>query len=234
MSNKSKSSKSNNQTNKTLSEFDRGSVQIVNHFSILTDSEGRFLQLLFFSLLEVLSLKLTDNDPIKSRSLFQLLIHSLQISKILPISMSLSANSIRQSNLFQNYARILQEKKDYAKVLLSTQSSSNISIDISQADIQLRVPIPLTINETVTTNDFDNIVVFRYVQDFYEVNKLGKGAFGSIVRARNRLDNRMCAIKKIVFNENTARTRRQAKPALCEVRVLASLSHPNIVQYHCA
>ncbi|CAF4970832.1 unnamed protein product [Rotaria sp. Silwood1] len=217
MSNKSKSSKSNNQTNKTLSEFDRGSVQIVNHFSILTDSEGRFLQLLFFSLLEVLSLKLTDNDPIKSRSLFQLLIHSLQISKILPISMSLSANSIRQSNLFQNYARILQEKKDYAKVLLSTQPSSNINIDIPQADIQLRVPIPLTINETVTTNDFDNIVVFRYVQDFYEVNKLGKGAFGSIVRARNRLDNRMCAIKKIVFNENTARTRRQAKPALCEL-----------------
>jgi hypothetical protein len=27
-------------------------------------------------------------------------------------------------------------------------------------------------------NDFDNIVVFRYVQDFYEVDKLGKGAFG--------------------------------------------------------
>jgi len=44
----------------------------------------------------------------------------------------------------------------------------------------------------------------------------------------------MYAIKKIVFNENTDRTRRQAKRALREVRVLASLSHPNIVQYHCA
>ncbi|CAF2900130.1 unnamed protein product [Rotaria sp. Silwood2] len=148
--------------------------------------------------------------------------------------MSLSTNSIRQSNLFQNYVRILQEKKDYAKVLLPTQPSSNISIDIPQADIQLRVSIPLTINETVTTNDFDNIVIFRYVQDFYEVNKLGKGAFDSVFRARNHLDNRMYAIKKIVFNDNTARIRRQAKPALRKVRVLASLSHPNIVQYHCA
>jgi hypothetical protein len=44
----------------------------------------------------------------------------------------------------------------------------------------------------------------------------------------------MYAIKKIVFNENTDRTRRQAKCALREVRVLASLSHPNIIQYHCA
>lgn len=57
---------------------------------------------------------------------------------------------------------------------------------------------------------------------------------GSVFRARNRLDDRVYAIKKIVFNENTDRTRRQAKRALREVRVLASLSHPNIVQYHCA
>ena len=48
------------------------------------------------------------------------------------------------------------------------------------------------------------------------------------------MDDRFYAIKKIVFNENTDRTRRQAKRALREVRVLASLSHPNIVQYHCA
>lgn len=57
---------------------------------------------------------------------------------------------------------------------------------------------------------------------------------GSVFRARNHLDNRLYAIKKIVFSENTDRTRRQAKCALREVRVLASLSHPNIVQYHCA
>jgi hypothetical protein len=238
---------------KTITQFDRGSVSILNHFPTLNKPEIISLQLLFFALLEVLSLKSTENDPIKSRPIFQLLLHFLQSSKMIPVSMSLSAKSIRQLSLFQNYVKMLQTtlqttldavqrpppssggatitsilEKDYAKILLSNQTPSSLGIDIPQADFQLKVPMPLT------TNDFDNIVVFRYVQDFYEVDKIGKGAFGLVFRAKNRLDNRMYAIKKIVFNENTDLTRRQAQRALREVRVLASLSHPNIVQYHCA
>ena len=57
---------------------------------------------------------------------------------------------------------------------------------------------------------------------------------GSVFLAKNRLDNQNYAIKKIIFNENNNQCRRQAQCALREVRVLASLSHPNIVQYHCA
>jgi hypothetical protein len=198
MSTRSKSSE-----NKTLSQFDRGPIQILDYFSTLNKSEIISIQLLFFSLIEILSLKLTDNDPIKSRLLFQLLIQFLQNSKMIPTSMSLSAKAIRQSQLFQNYVRILQEsiqtglniiqrpasssngptitsilENDYAKVLLTTQTSSNISIDIPQADIQLKNPLALTMNGIIATNDFDNIVVFRYVQDFYEIEKIGKGGFG--------------------------------------------------------
>ncbi len=198
MSTRSKSSE-----NKTLSQFDRGPIQILNHFPALNKSEIISVQLLFFALLEILSLKLTDNDPIKSRDLFQLLLFFLQRSKMLPTSMSLSAKSVRQLPLFQNYVRILQDttqtalnviqrpssssdqstitsvlEKDYAKVLLTTPTTSNIRFDIPQADIQLKMPLSLTMNGTIATNDFDNIVVFRYVQDFYELGKLGKGAFG--------------------------------------------------------
>ena len=66
------------------------------------------------------------------------------------------------------------------------------------------------------------------------VDRVTRVSLGSVFRARNRLDDRLYAMKKIVFNENTDRTRYQAKCALREVRVLASLTHPNIVQYHCA
>lgn len=198
MSNNSKPSE-----NKTISQFDRGRIPILNHFQTLNKSEIISVQILFFALIEVLSLKLTDNDPIKSRDLFQLLLFFLQRSKMLPTSMSLSAKSVRQLPLFQNYVRILQDttqtalnviqrpssssdqstitsvlEKDYAKVLLTTPTTSNIRFDIPQADIQLKMPLSLTMNGTIATNDFDNIVVFRYVQDFYELGKLGKGAFG--------------------------------------------------------
>jgi len=197
------SSRSKSSENRTISEFDRGPVQILNHFSTLNRSEIITVQILFFALLEVLSLKLTDNDPYKSGLLFQLLIHFLQSSKMLPTSMALSAKSIRQLPLFQNYVRILQQsvqtalnviqrsalssgqstitsvlEKEYAKVLLTTPTSPKLNIDIPQVDLQLTVPLPLTMNGVMATNDFDNIVVFRYVQDFYELDKLGKGAFG--------------------------------------------------------
>ncbi|CAF4600393.1 unnamed protein product [Rotaria sp. Silwood1] len=259
MSSNSKSSEYNNQTNKTLSQFDRGPVQILKYFSTLTQPEIIRFQLVFFALLEILSLKLTDNDPIKSRMLFHLLLDFLQRSKTLPATMTLSTKLIRQSQLFQDYVRTLQESiqtalgliqnhstssdrttitnllgSDFEKVLITTPPS-NISIDIPQQDIQLKIPLPLTMKETIATNGFDNnIVVFRYVQDFYELNKLGKGAFGSVFRAKNRLDDRAYAIKKIVFNGNTDRTLRQAQRAVREVRVLAALNHSNIVQYHCA
>lgn len=198
MSTRSKSSE-----NRTLSAFDRGPVQILNHFSTLNRSEIITVQILFFALLEVLSLKLTDNDPYKCSLLFQLLLHFLQTSKMLPTSMALSARPIRQLPLFKNHVRILQGsiqtalnaiqrpptasgestitsvlEKEYAKVLLTTPTSPTINIDIPQQDLQLKVPLPLAMSGTVATTDFDNVVVFRYVQDFYELDKLGKGAFG--------------------------------------------------------
>ncbi|UJR38276.1 hypothetical protein I4U23_030948 [Adineta vaga] len=261
----SKSSKGNSRLNNTISQFDRGSVQILNHCPTLKQQEVISLQILFFALLEVFSSTLTNNDPNKTRPLVQLLLHLFTTSRLLPASMNMSAIAINQLYFVKNYVRILQAtiqtalniiqqppppttdgatvisvlEKEFAKVLLTIPTppvtpASNISIDIPQQDIQLKVPLPLTMNGTVSSNGFDNIVVLRYARDFYELSKIGKGAFGSVFRAKNRLDDCTYAIKKIVFKDNSDRTRRQAKYALREVRVLASLSHPNIVQYHCA
>ncbi|CAF3134974.1 unnamed protein product [Rotaria socialis] len=257
----SSNSKSSDRINKkkTLYQFDRGPVQMVNQVSTVNTEQIMRLQLLFFSLLEILSLKLTDNDPLKSYLLFEQLLNLLEQSKMLPISMCLSAKSIRHEKIFLSYVRILQQAiqsiliniqkdpvssdrsmfsnvlpKNVEKILLSSPPSPKISIDIPQQEIQLKIPLPLPINGTVAISGFGDAVIFRYVQDFYEIDKLGKGAFGSVFRAKNRLDDRMYAIKKIIFNKNTDRTRCQAQRALREVRVLAALSHPNIVQYHCA
>lgn len=197
MSTRSKSSDSS----KTLSQFDRGgSIPILNNFPTLNKPEIITVQLFLIALIDVLSLKCTDNDPIKSNYFFLLFIQFLQTSKILPTSLCLSIKTIRQLPLYKTYVRVIQEtiqttlnviqtpssttngttittilEKDYAKTLLTTPK---LDISNPQTDIQLKVPLALTMNAPITTNDFDNIVICRYVQDFQEFKRLGKGAFG--------------------------------------------------------
>ena len=66
----------------------------------------------------------------------------------------------------------------------------------------------------------------RYASDFVELGRLGKGGFGEVVKARNKLDSTVYAIKKIS----------QASPAalssvLSEVMVLSRLNSPYVVRY---
>ena len=69
--------------------------------------------------------------------------------------------------------------------------------------------------------------VSRYVSDFEEVEFLGKGAFGVVVKARNRLDERFYAVKKIQLSSSAAEEERTMR----EIMALSRLDHPHIVRY---
>lgn len=68
----------------------------------------------------------------------------------------------------------------------------------------------------------------RYAQDFEESAFLGKGAFGEVIKARNRLDGRFYAIKKIRHTEDNLTS------ILNEVMLLARLNHQYVVRYYAA
>ncbi|KAK9479055.1 kinase-like domain-containing protein [Lipomyces japonicus] len=68
----------------------------------------------------------------------------------------------------------------------------------------------------------------RYLQDFEENQLLGRGAYGEVVRARNRLDGRFYAIKKIRHTQN------KLSSILGEVMLLSRLSHQYVVRYFTA
>jgi translation initiation factor 2-alpha kinase 4 len=55
---------------------------------------------------------------------------------------------------------------------------------------------------------------------------IGKGAFGEVVKARNKLDGRIYAIKKIKLNSKFQ------KKVLTEVKTLSRLYHKNVVRYY--
>nr|POE65092.1 eif-2-alpha kinase gcn2 [Quercus suber] len=67
--------------------------------------------------------------------------------------------------------------------------------------------------------------VSRYATDFTEINRLGKGGFGEVVRARNKLDGGIFAVKKI------KQAPQLLDKVLSEVMLLHRLNHPYVVRY---
>ena len=66
----------------------------------------------------------------------------------------------------------------------------------------------------------------RYRTDFVELGRLGRGGYGEVIKARNKLDARFYAIKKITQNTISA-----LDNVLSEVILLSQLNHPYVVRY---
>jgi translation initiation factor 2-alpha kinase 4 len=69
----------------------------------------------------------------------------------------------------------------------------------------------------------------RYKTDFEELEFLGKGGFGEVVKVRNRLDGRLYAIKKIKLKPNKGSLNTKV---LREVMTLSRLNHEYVVRYY--
>ncbi|KAG2126151.1 kinase-like domain-containing protein [Suillus cothurnatus] len=67
----------------------------------------------------------------------------------------------------------------------------------------------------------------RWKEDWEELELLGRGAFGSVVKARNKIDNRIYAVKKIRL-----RSDKDDNKLFREVNALSRLSHRFIVRYY--
>ena len=69
----------------------------------------------------------------------------------------------------------------------------------------------------------------RYAIDWVEQGRLGKGGYGEVVKARNKVDGRTYAIKKIKQKSASALTE-----VLSEVMLLSRLNHSCVVRYYTA
>ncbi|KII86233.1 hypothetical protein PLICRDRAFT_114396 [Plicaturopsis crispa FD-325 SS-3] len=67
----------------------------------------------------------------------------------------------------------------------------------------------------------------RWKEDWEALEELGKGGFGQVVKARNNLDNRIYAVKKIKLRQRQSDTK-----IFREVNALSRLNHPYIVRYY--
>lgn len=68
----------------------------------------------------------------------------------------------------------------------------------------------------------------RYFNEFEELQLLGKGAFGAVIKVQNKLDGCYYAVKRILVNPASKQFRRIKG----EVTLLSRLNHENIVRYY--
>ncbi|KAI0146344.1 serine/threonine-protein kinase gcn2 [Xylariaceae sp. FL1272] len=99
-------------------------------------------------------------------------------------------------------------------------------IDLHRSQSQSSVPLLTPVRPRRDSSaPFTNLS--RYREDYVEEARLGKGGFGEVVKARQKLDGNIYAIKKIIQPSQQTLTN-----ILKEVRLLSQLSHPAVVRYY--
>ncbi|KAF9184078.1 hypothetical protein BGZ51_003580 [Haplosporangium sp. Z 767] len=124
-----------------------------------------------------------------------------------------------------------------------TESDSKLGIRRPHPPAPITVPLPrvgressrlddmyvdASINQLNTSPPTGNNLYSRYKSDFEEIEFLGRGGFGEVVKARNKLDGRFYAIKKIKLDPKDNVTNRKI---LREVTTLSRLHHQFVVRY---
>ncbi|XP_029311679.1 eukaryotic translation initiation factor 2-alpha kinase 1 isoform X2 [Cottoperca gobio] len=71
----------------------------------------------------------------------------------------------------------------------------------------------------------------RYLSEFEEILRVGKGSYGNVFKVMNKLDGQYYAVKKILIKKVS---KDDCMKVLREVKVLSSLLHVSVVGYHTA
>ncbi|NXX37812.1 E2AK1 kinase, partial [Tricholaema leucomelas] len=180
-----------------------GSQQFVNFTSTIQN------QLLLVSLLEHLCHMYTRN-PVRSRCLFRILRQAFTRTGLLsPFAFCDEFSTVR----LQHNRAITELMKAADRQILHGELDNGDSHAVGETEVLF---------EGQTS---------RYLNEFDQIARLGKGGYGKVYKVRNKLDGQFYAIKKINIKKAT---RRDCMKVLREVKVLAGLQHPNIVGYHTA
>jgi NIMA (never in mitosis gene a)-related kinase len=66
------------------------------------------------------------------------------------------------------------------------------------------------------------------IKDFKILNKIGDGAYSTVYKVLRHSDNTEYALKKVKMSPLSEK---EKENALNEVRILASINHPNVIAY---
>lgn len=111
--------------------------------------------------------------------------------------------------------------KIFVEPIMITGISHDIKVAKSEVKKTIVTRAPVQTSVTVGSS--------RYLADFEELEFLGRGGFGSVVKVRNKIDDRFYAVKKIALDPRDVEYN---KKILREVTTLSRLHHERIIRYY--
>ncbi|XP_053270219.1 eukaryotic translation initiation factor 2-alpha kinase 1 isoform X1 [Pleuronectes platessa] len=166
--------------------------------------------LLLGSLLEQLCF-FYERNPTRSHRLFKVIGQHLAALKLLsPLAISDEFSTIR-----------LQHNRAFTE-LLNAANSSMYPQGLGTNSYNLQVRLKEGLFQAQTS---------RYLSEFEQLFRVGKGSYGNVFKVRNKLDGQFYAVKKILIKKVS---KDDCMKVLREVKVLSSLQHVNVVGYHTA
>ncbi|XP_023601993.1 interferon-induced, double-stranded RNA-activated protein kinase [Myotis lucifugus] len=115
-------------------------------------------------------------------------------------------------------------ERNYNSDRVSNALSSSVGI-LRKSLENVKINSASTFDSPVNERTVDE----RLIKDFEEITPIGSGAYGSVFKAKHRLDGTTYVIKRVQYNDEDDDKDEKVKR---EVKVLAKLSHPNIVRYY--
>ncbi|CAI2365932.1 unnamed protein product [Moneuplotes crassus] len=105
---------------------------------------------------------------------------------------------------------------------------------MNKSESQSGINQPIGLKSSIPNLNFDFKTKYpnsRYLSDFEEISKIGRGGGGQVYMAKNRLDNLIYAVKKVKL-DNTVQAQKENDRLLREVAVLSQLHNQYIVRYY--
>ncbi|CAG9784683.1 unnamed protein product [Diatraea saccharalis] len=198
----------------TIKSFDLGLAHSSHHDSFLHKSMQQVeivnstattpISLLVQSLVKQLC-SLLEKDNVRANQLYNTICEKLHSMNLIDNSYAMGEFEVMRSQ----YQRAL-----YQLVTVATGSE-----------------IPITLPATWPILQPSGLEWSRYHREFEELYFIAGGGFGSVFKARHRLDGVEYAVKKVYIKSSDVNS---IMSHLSEVKTIASLNHPNIVNYKAA
>ena len=167
-----------------------------------------------------------EHDPDLRHRLFVAICSSLVRMKLLAPNVDSNAFQSQRSQFSTAFERLIKVAQK------TVRGSSPDTLDGAKGVLGAQSVLPIGFSHPLAVPSSGLVYHHsRYANEFEEQEFLARGGFGSVYKARNRLDNVSYAVKKIVLKH---RRPQQFTKILREVTTLARLTNCNIVAYKTA